>query len=137
MVAADCAWHEHHDRARAEIEGRLHDAETLLVAAPALVEAYSVLTRLPPPHRLSAADALTLLETNFMSPGKIVALDARSYRALLRRAPRNGISGGRTYDAIIAECARRARGTTLLTFNMSHFMPFAGAGLEIVMPGRR
>ena len=137
MVAAVCAWHEHHDQARVEIERRLHDAETLLVAAPALVEAYSVLTRLPPPHRLSAADALTLLETNFMSPGKIVALDARSYRALLRRAPRNGIAGGRTYDAIIAECARRTRGTTLLTFNMSHFLPFAGMGLEIVMPSRR
>ena len=137
MVAAVCAWHEHHERARAEIERRLHGAATLLVAAPALVEAYSVLTRLPPPHRLSAADALTLLETNFMSTGKIVALDARSYRALLRQAPRNGIAGGRTYDAIIAECARRAKGTTLLTFNISHFMPFAGTGLEFVVPGRR
>ena len=137
MVAATCGWHEHHDRAREEIERRLRDAETLLVAAPALVETYSVLTRLPPPHRLSPADALTLLEENFMSTGKIVALDARSYRALLRRAPRNGVAGGRTYDAIIAECARRAKDTTLLTFNMSHFLPFAGRGLEIVMPGHR
>ena len=137
MVAATCGWHEHHDRAREEIERRLRDAETLLVAAPALVETYSVLTRLPPPHRLSPADALTLLEENFMNTGKIVALDARSYRALLRRAPRNGVAGGRTYDAIIAECARRAKDTTLLTFNMSHFLPFAGRGLEIVMPGHR
>ena len=137
MVAATCGWHEHHDRAREEIERRLRDAETLLVAAPALVETYSVLTRLPPPHRLSPADALTLLEENFMSTGKIVALNARSYRALLRRAPRNGVAGGRTYDAIIAECARRAKDTTLLTFNISHFLPFAGRGLEIVMPGHR
>ena len=137
MVAAMCAWHEHHDQAREEIERRLQDAETLLVAAPALVETYSVLTRLPPPHRLSAPDALTLLEANFMSTGKIIALDARSYRALLRRAPRNGIAGGRTYDAIIAECARKVKGTTLLTFNLSHFIPFARIGLEIVMPGHR
>ncbi len=132
-----CSWHTQHDTARAEIERRLRDAETLLVAAPALVETYSVLTRLPPPHRLSAADALTLLEANFMSPGKIVALDATSYRTLLRKAPRQGIAGGRTYDAIIAECARRAKATALLTFNISHFMPFAGTGLEIVVPGRR
>lgn len=132
-----CSWHTHHDPARAEIEHRLHDAETLLVAAPALVETYSVLTRLPPPHRLSAADALTLLEANFMSQGKIVALEAKSYRALLRKAPRQGIAGGRTYDAIIAECARRAKATTLLTFNVSHFMPLAGTGLEIVVPGQR
>jgi len=131
-----CSWHTHHDPARAEIEHRLHDAETLLVAAPALVETYSVLTRLPPPHRLSAADALTLLEANFMSPAKIVALEAKSYRTLLRKAPRQGIAGGRTYDAIIAECARRAKATTLLTFNVSHFMPFAGTRLEIVVPGQ-
>ncbi len=132
-----CSWHTHHDPARAEIEFRLHDAETLLVAAPALVETYSVLTRLPPPHRLSAADALTLLEANFMSQGKIVALEAKSYRTLLRKAPRQGIAGGRTYDAIIAEGARRAKATTLLTFNISHFMPFARTGLEIVVPGQR
>jgi predicted nucleic acid-binding protein len=137
MVAAMCSWHTHHAPARAEIERRLHDAETLLVAAPALVETYSVLTRLPPPHRLSAADALTLLEANFMSQGKIVALEAKSYRTLLRKAPRQGIAGGRTYDAIIAECARRAKATTLLTFNISHFMPFAGTGLDIVVPGQR
>lgn len=72
-----------------------------------------------------------------MSLGKIVALEAKSYRALLRRAPRQGVAGGRTYDAIIAECARRAKATTLLTFNISHFMPFAGTGLEIVVPGQR
>lgn len=137
MVAAVCGWHEHHDRAREEIEHRLHDGDTLLVAAPALVETYSVLTRLPAPHRLSATDALALLEANFMSTGKILALDTRSYRSLLRRAPRNGIGGGRTYDAVIAECARKIKGTTLLTFNVRHFMPFAGMGLEIVMPGDR
>jgi hypothetical protein len=80
---------------------------------------------------------IPLLEANFMSQGKIVALEAKSYRTLLRKAPRQGIAGGRTYDAIIAECARRAKATTLLTFNVSHFMPFAGTGLEIVVPGRR
>ena len=80
---------------------------------------------------------ILLLEANFMSRGKIVALEAKSYRTLLRKAPRQGIAGGRTYDAIIAECARRAKATTLLTFNISHFMPFAGTGLESVVPGRR
>ncbi|MFB3825533.1 MAG: hypothetical protein ACE15B_02145 [Bryobacteraceae bacterium] len=31
-------------------------------------DAYSVLTRLPAPHRLSPADALSLMEANFMGP---------------------------------------------------------------------
>lgn len=53
MIAAVCAWHEHHTRATEEIERRLSRGEEMIVAAPALVEAYAVLTRLPPPHRLS------------------------------------------------------------------------------------
>lgn len=136
MIAAVCAWHEHHDQAEEEIASRLRRAEVMLVAAPALVEAYAVLTRLPPPHRLSAADTLTLLEANFMSEGNIVALDGRSYRSLLRRAPQEAIAGGRTYDAVIAECALKAKSAALLTFNAGHFETFTRRGLEIVVPGQ-
>ena len=136
MVAAVCAWHEHHARAREEIERRLRRAETMLVAAPTLVEAYAVLTRLPSPHRLSPADALALLEADFIAVGTILALDGEAYVALLRRAPEDGISGGRMYDAVIAACASKTKGTTVLTFNASHFAPFSRRGVEIVVPGR-
>ncbi len=136
MIAAVCAWHEHHDRAGREIERRLRQADPMFVAAPALVEAYAVLTRLPAPHRLSARDAVTLLQANFMRGGKVVALDGKAYRALLRGAPGDGIAGGQIYDAVIAACAIRAKGATLLTFNASHFVPFARRGLEIVVPGQ-
>jgi predicted nucleic acid-binding protein len=132
-----CAWHEHHDRAAEEIERRLSRGEKMFVAAPALIEAYAVLTRLPPPHRLSPADALALLEANFMSVARIVALDGKSYRTLLRRAPDDGIAGGRTYDAVIAACAFKAKATVLLTFNESHFLSFVERGMEIVVPRSR
>jgi len=49
MVASVCARHEHHERAAAELERRFAKREAMIVAAPALVEAYAVLTRLPPP----------------------------------------------------------------------------------------
>ena len=68
MIAAVCTWHEHHDRAAEEIERRLERGETLFVAAHTLVEAYSVLTRLPPPYRLSPTDAFALIEANFIVP---------------------------------------------------------------------
>ena len=137
IVAAVCGWHEHHSRAGDKIERRLRRAETMLIAAPALVEAYAVLTRLPPPHRLCPTDALALLEANFMAAGRIIALDGRSYRkllTLLRRAPRDGIAGGRTYDAVIAACALKSKGTRLLTFNASDFSPFSRRGLRVVVP---
>ncbi len=108
----------------------------MLVAGPALVEAYAVLTRLPAPHRLAGSDAIALLDSNFIGQGRVVALDASAYRALVRQAPGDGITGGRTYDAVIAACALKGKATTLLTLNERHFVQFSSAGLEIVVPGR-
>jgi predicted nucleic acid-binding protein len=136
IVAAVCGWHESHLAAREAIERRLRQADTMLVAGPALVEAYAVLTRLPPPHRLSASDAVALLDANFIALGRVVALDAVGYRTLIRQASGDGITGGRTYDAVIAACALRGKAASLLTLNEQHFLSFVAAGLHIVVPGR-
>lgn len=131
-----CAWHEHHAAAAGEIEKRLATGQKMTVAAHALVEAYAVLTRLPPPHRLAPADAYALLNANFMA-WRVVSLEAAGTTALLRTLARERIGGGQTYDAVIAACARRAKASALLTFNASHFEPFGGAALEIAVPGIR
>ena len=133
MVAAVCSWHEHHAAAVAEIERRLDRRERLCVPAPALVEAYAVLTRLPPPHRLAAADAWTLVEANFVAQATVTALDAAAYVDVLRRASIDDLAGGRTYDAVIGECARKGGAGVLLTFNRRHFIP-PPVGVEIVEP---
>ena len=101
--------------------------------APALVEAYAVLTRLPPPHRLSAADAWALIEANFVEQATVQALEAEAYVDLLRRAAAQEVAGGRTYDLVIGECARGARAGVLLTFNPRHFDP-APAGVRVIEP---
>jgi predicted nucleic acid-binding protein len=137
MIAAVCSWHEHHERAAEEIERRVERGETLCIAAPTVVEAYAVLTRLPPPYRLSPADALALVEENFIQSSRLITLAARSYRTFLRHARDEGIRGGRTYDAVIATCALQARASALLTFNKSHFLPFEKRGIAIVVPGER
>jgi predicted nucleic acid-binding protein len=135
MVAAVCSWHEHHAKALSEIQDRLGRRQQMIVAAPALIETYSVLTRLPAPHRISPADALTLLEANFIRGRKVAALSAASYARLLRDAPGSGISGGRIYDAVIAACAGQARVDALLTFNETHFASLTESDLDIVVPG--
>lgn len=127
---------EHHDRAAEEIDRRLNRGEKMIVTAPALVEAYAVLTRLPPPHRLSPADTLALLEANFMRTISIVTLDGKSYHTLLRQAPDKDISGGRIYDVVIAACVFKAKASVLLTFNESHFLFFVERGTEVVVPGK-
>lgn len=135
MIAAVCTWHGFHQAARSEVEMRLDRKESMVVAGPALVETYSVLTRLPAPHRLAAEDAVSVLRANFIGGARIVVLAPKEYRALLLDAPARGISGGRIYDAIIAECALRAKVSVLLTFNEPHFVGFEQRGLQIVVPG--
>jgi len=107
----------------------------MVITAPGLVETYAVLTRLPPPHRLSPADALAMLDGNFMGARPTIALSAGSYRALLRRAPADGVSGGRTYDLVIAACALGGKAGAVLTFDADHFRTDPASGLQIVVPG--
>jgi predicted nucleic acid-binding protein len=133
MVAAICTWHEHHYAAVREVEKRLDRGERLAIAAHSLAETYAVLTRLPAPHRMDPADAWALVEANFIDHAAVEALDAAAYTTLLRRLAAMGIGGGRTYDALIADCARRAKVDALLTFNVQHFEP-PPDGIVIVEP---
>jgi predicted nucleic acid-binding protein len=133
MVAAVCTWHERHFAAAREIERRLDRGERLAIAAHSLAETYAVLTRLPAPHRMDPADAWALVKANFIDHAAVEALDATAYTTLLRRLAAMGIGGGRTYDALIADCARRAKVDALLTFNVQHFEP-PPEGIVIVEP---
>jgi predicted nucleic acid-binding protein len=132
LVALVCGWHEHQAATASLVEHRLARGARMAIAAPALVEAYAVLTRLPSPHRLAAPDALELLRANF-EEATAVALSAREYWALLLEAPPR-VYGGRTYDAVIAACAQKASVRELVTLNVRHFEGFASDSLQIVSP---
>jgi len=134
LIALACSWHAHHAATTRAVEQRLGAGAQLAIAAPALVEAYSVLTRLPAPYRLAPRDALQLLSENFQKEADTVALSAQEHWSLLAAAPGAGIQGGRTYDALIAACARKGRARELLTLNLRHFEPFADSSLRISSP---
>lgn len=135
MVAAVCSWHEHHAVTLGELQ-RLQEARwKSVVAAHSLAEAYSVLTRLPTPRRLSPTDALALVSQNW-GKARVEALAARDYWRLLRSCESQGIAGGPVYDALIAACGRKAQARAILTLNPEHFR-HVGATAELLVPGRR
>jgi predicted nucleic acid-binding protein len=134
IIALLCGWHEHHRATLALVDRRLDGGATIALAAPALIEAYAVLTRLPAPHRLAPADAAALLRENFREQGRAVALSPGDYWSLLDTAPAEGIYGGRTYDAVIAACARKAGAREILSLNARHFDPFADDALRVTSP---
>jgi len=116
IVAALLSWHEKHEVA-ARALGRALDAEEgIVIPVHAIVESYSVLTRLPPPHRLAASDALALLRENFQSL-KLAAFSARSVWTVLGQLSAANLGGGVTYDAMILHAAVQAGATSLLTLN--------------------
>jgi predicted nucleic acid-binding protein len=117
-----------------ELSERLEAGETLVVAAHSLAEAYAVLTRLPAPHRISPIDAATLVKANFVDAATVIALTTAEYKRLIANAPGREVSGGRTYDLLIAECARKAKVASILTLNDKHFASLASDTIAVVNP---
>jgi predicted nucleic acid-binding protein len=135
LIPALSTWHVNHERAHREIERRLIEGQTLVLAAPVLVEVYSVLTRLPPPQRRSPRSVWSSLERTYLTAqADVVALDADAYLRLLQVASDRGIAGGSIYDAVIMACAQAAEVDTLLTFNERQFRLVADPNIDIVVP---
>ena len=120
IVAAALPVHEHHAPTLDDLSRRRAAGQVFVVAAHSLVEAFAVLTRLPAPYRLSAADALAVLDRNWSRVEPVALTAAESWRAL-KGAAQSGVTGGRTYDSLIAACARKAKADELLTWNVRHF----------------
>jgi predicted nucleic acid-binding protein len=135
LVAALASWHENHDESRTALERVMGPAGELVLPADVLVETYSVLTRLPSPHRLSPEDALRLLEENF-ADARTVALAATDTWRLLRTLAAAAVAGGAVYDARIVAAAVKGGAAQILTLNGRHFSRLAPDGLEIVVPER-
>lgn len=131
FIAAVCAWHEKHAATRVVIDELLDAGAALILPGHAVLESYSVLTRLPAPHRLTPDDALALLERNAAvfaeGPG------ATNVRKLLGEWSPQRVAGGRIYDLYILESARRAGADTFVTLNAKDVAGFEG-NLRIVVP---
>jgi len=134
VVAALLGWHEHHKAARSALD-RVLISGRLILPAPTLMESYSVMTRLPSPHRIAVSDAVALLEETFQHV-PVIALAADEHWSLLRRLEEKRISGGRAYDGHILACARKSECGCLYTFNERDFLALDEPDIEIVRPSQ-
>lgn len=135
IVAGVLSWHEQHQRASAALVALLKRTGKIVVPLHSLVEAYAVITRLPPPHRLSPENALAILQEPFRSRSVSVGLDGEEGWDLIGELARLSIAGGTSYDGLIMACARKGGAQRILTFNSRHFERLGVEGIEIVVPG--
>jgi predicted nucleic acid-binding protein len=106
VVAAFASWHEGH---RAALECLRRDPR---LPAHVVIETFSVITRLPAPHRAPGKLVAEFLRQRFRNP--LLTLPPNSHLRLVEQAAAAGLAGGAIYDALIAATASRA-GATLLS----------------------
>jgi len=122
VVAAFASWHEHHAIARKAMAGRPR------LIAHAAVESYSVLTRLPPPHRAQPSIVHTFLTERFSDP--LLTLSETGYQELLATVAANQILGGPTYDALIAFTAAE-HDVTLISLDRRAIATYEAIGAAV------
>jgi len=132
VVAALLSWHERHESARESLERALDGATRPILPFHALIESYAVLTRLPPPHRLSPVDTIGILRTSFAEAARVAGVPPGSSWGFLADLAGRGVAGGRAYDELILATALRAGATHLITLNPRHF---DAERIEVVVPG--
>jgi predicted nucleic acid-binding protein len=98
------------------------------------LEFYSVSTRLPPEYRLSTADAARLVQEEIFGRFIVHDLPAVQRGDFIRSAALDQVSGGRIYDAHIAEVARAAGATVIVTDNRRHFLSALRYGIRVETP---
>ncbi|MDT0202964.1 PIN domain-containing protein [Nocardioides sp. AE5] len=99
------------------------------VPAHVLLECYSLLTRLPAPHRLAAPDAASLLAHTGLKP---LGLPATSYAALVQRLAPTQVRGGAIQDALVAATARH-HGHHLLTRDRRARSTYENTGVDFTL----
>ena len=126
--------HGFHGPTRAEWERLRAGDSQFVVSCHALLECFSVLTRMPAPYRRPPPVAERLLRDNFASQAEIPDLGPGLLWPWLQELAANGISGGSIYDAVIARSTFEAGAGVLLTWNLDDFLRVAPAGLEVLTP---
>ena len=127
IVASFASWHDHHAVAADAL------ASVDLVIAHSLVETYSVLTRLPAPHRVDAETAATYLRLQF-GRHRVAGLTPAQQRKVVDACAHARVIGGSVYDALIATAAVAAN-ARLLTLDGRARATYAalGATYELVV----
>ena len=98
------------------------------------LEFFSVSTRLPPEFRLPPEDAVRSLEEEVFARMTVHDLPISDRLPMLTAAARDGTAGGRIYDTHIAEVARAAGASVVVTDNRRHFMAALRHGIRVETP---
>lgn len=127
MIAA-CIWNHPHHAPAAQLFERIRTQSLhACTSTHGLAEFYSAITRTPYSPRVLPAEAIRLLENNFLPALDLIPLSSSDYKRVLREMAALGIAGGAIYDALHLRCAEKANCERIYTFNVRDFRSLASA----------
>lgn len=126
--------HFSHEPTRIEYERLERGNAQFIVACHALLECFSVLTRMPPPYRRTPEETERILRESFGRDVALPGVDSPLTWSSVREVVAAGLFGGKVYDAVIARATFAAGASVLLTWNPRDFLRVSPAGLEILTP---
>lgn len=121
LIPALIGWHSRHGDARQHLT-----EDVTAMPAHVLLEAYSVLTRLPAPHRLRPTAAAEVL-AGITLP--VIGLPPEDVPSLVAGLAQHGVSGGAAYDALVGATAL-AHDAELLTSDRRARTTYDGLGVR-------
>lgn len=124
-VAGFASWHERHSAAAEVLTQRPR------LVAHAALETYSVLTRLPSPHRAQAGIVGRFLRSRF--PDGLLCLSAAAQEELVASLVERSILGGQVYDALIGLTAAE-HGATLFSLDRRASLVYEAVGARVEHP---
>lgn len=133
LVAAYIARHPHHAQSVRALEEVSAGAIQGVINAHGLAESFSVLTRAPYLPPIRPHDAWLYLANDILQVFDLVSLTTIEYREVVERCSQNGWPGGRVYDALHVQAARKSNCDRIYTFNLKHFHQVAPDIRDIIV----
>lgn len=126
--------HIFHEPTRSEWERLKRQGVIFVVPCHALLECFSVLTRMPPPYRRAPGETERMLHENFARETELPGVASDAVWTCVRELAAAGLGGGDIYDAVIARSSFEAGAAVLLSWNVKDFLRVAPSGLEVLTP---
>jgi predicted nucleic acid-binding protein len=119
-VAASLDIHEMHLPCLTLLEELRSRQKPMACSVHSMSELYSVLTRIPPPNRLSSKEAWAVVERVVLNT-KIIGLKTAEQLDVIRDMADKNLVSGIVHDAAHIACARKAEAKVIYTLNVRHF----------------
>ncbi len=122
LVAAFVESHPKHKYALSFLMKAKNKEFQLFVSSHTILEIYSVLTSAPFKPKITPIIAKQLIENNIKNIAKTIYLTDEDSFTIVDKMCNSNFSGGIIYDAIVIECALKAKADEILTLNSKDFL---------------